>query len=185
MTDNNRISLAEVKKLLRQMIQMAAFQKEAEELEQQQSPCPQWLARRNACSQLAAAHSLNSLPASPMHFVPNDNVNLNKESDPAAAAGSERPVPLMRVGESVQPEEQMSRQQEAIPSLRSEQPFQSPVMPIREPRIFPRFLGKTILNRPIRVEVSRGPSSGKRALDCIRRCIIQGGLHPVQCHSIC
>lgn len=28
-------------------------------------------------------------------------------------------------------------------------------------------------------------ASGKRGFDCIRKCIVEAGLHPVQCHSIC
>lgn len=180
--------MSDVKKLLRQMIQIAALRKEAEDAEQR-SPCPDWLLRTNACSPLTASHSLNSLPVAPLHFVPNDNMNLNREYDPvvseATGGGHPRPMTQMMGETAVRPDELMSRQlrRERLPPQPEEQ--ESFVMPTRGSRIFPRFLGKTILNRPIRVEISRGPSSGKRALDCIRKCIVEGGLHPVQCHSIC
>ena len=62
MPDEDRISLSEVKRLLREMIQIAAIRDQAEDSEQP-SPCPLWLALRGACfspSSVTAAHSLNA-----------------------------------------------------------------------------------------------------------------------------
>lgn len=66
----------------------------------------------------------------------------------------------------------------------------------REPRVYPRVyhsnsrLSLLAGNRLKNASTSNSAntvtqSSGKRGFDCIRKCITEAGLHPVQCHSIC
>lgn len=76
--------------------------------------------------------------------------------------------------------------------------FQSRIeLPDREPQISPRILQniKAIAKSSFgnRQNSYKAPvtantvtqASGKRGFDCIRKCIVEAGLHPVQCHSIC
>ena len=56
-----------------------------------------------------------------------------------------------------------------------------------------RLVLHKLKGKPIRLETVRNPSKpelttpslGKRGPECMRRCIMQGLLHPVQCHSLC
>ena len=200
---DGRISLAEVRKLLRQMMQIAALRKQAAEAaaEAEANPCQLYLLSRRACiGNALLSAGLSAFPQPPPPpvdvVVSDDNASMTQdyEAVPAReATGDFSPAipqsPEQRPGqlltreqrrEHVPPSSDAGQQQQ-----QQHQQQQQSIMTARGSRLFPRFLGKTILNRPIRVEVSRGPSSGKRALDCIRKCIVEGGLHPVQCHSIC
>lgn len=181
--------MSEVKELLHQMLQMAILRKEVEEAGAQSSPCPSWMQERNACSPFPFFSGVGTqnrnagIAASSLELSPDDNVNLNKESDPTDGEATGRGQDSVTRVQSVPQSDLLTRNQRREGS-HSRHPAAG--QPGRESRVLSRILGKAILNRPIRVDFSRGTNrSGKRALDCIRKCIIEGGLHPVQCHSIC
>lgn len=183
--EDQRISVLEAKELLRQLLQIAALRKQVQEAEAQSSSCPLWMQERNACSPFPPFSGFGTRTQNPgiaasLEVSSDDNMSLNKEFDAATGTGQE-PDSSPR-DQSAQQSDLMTRKQ------RGEGPHpghQIPTQSDRASRVLSRFMGKTMLNRPIRVDFSRGPKSGKRALDCIRKCIVEGGLHPVQCHSIC
>lgn len=202
---DNSLSLPETKRLILRMIQAAALQKALSD-DRVADPCPEWLLRRSLCSlpqsnvlsERLRDNDLNTLPGggqTNVEIVPDNSVILIKKqeigSDERSEATGEWKTPSVRRSEMNartldQEDDQRSKSFdnnfEGSDRIRHVNPIN--VATTRGQRFFPRFLGKTVLNRPIRVESSRNPS-GKRALDCIRKCIVEGGLHPVQCHSIC
>lgn len=178
------------------MLQIAALRKLADEAEIKSTPCPSWLQQRNGCTHFApfsvvGTHSQeagNAVAPASLEFVSDDNVSLNKEYDPAVSEATGGGQESMTQVQNAPQSEQLMRHMRREGTSRSDGTSgqtSSSSMSERMPRIFPRFTGRTVLNRPIRVQFSRAPKSGKRALDCIRKCIVEGGLHPVQCHSIC
>lgn len=199
---DNSLSLPETKRLILRMIQAAALQKALSD--DRVDPCPEWLFRRSLCSlpqsnvlsERLRDNDLNTLPGgggqTNVEIVPDNSVILIKKQDTSGSEESEatgewKNSAVRRTetnARTIDPDERRGNGFDGSDRIRHVDPVNVATTTTRGQRFFPRFLGKTVLNRPIRVESSRNPS-GKRALDCIRKCIVEGGLHPVQCHSIC
>lgn len=120
----------------------------------------------------------------------------------SSSSASAKAADVAREGEilSIVTQVRQTEQQEQQPSANENRPGR----PRPPPPALPHFImrgsklpvsGKATKNQeegtksqivrlPVKPELTT-PSLGKRGPECMRRCIMQGLLHPVQCHSLC